>query len=132
MRPAAPNVAGRARRLGRPPCHAGAAALLALSLLALIAAFALSACGGNADPFTGLYWEPSTGRRVEISKEGDDYLLMYGAARRPFKATREGDELRVAEPLGGETVVRLGDDANTLALETGGQTSLLERLQQHQ
>jgi hypothetical protein len=109
-----------------------ATGLLALSLLALIAAFALLACGGNADPFTGLYWEPSSGRRVEIRKEGDDYLVIYGAAKRPFKATREGDELRVAEPLGGETVVRLGDDVNTLELATGGKTSLLERLQQHQ
>ena len=92
----------------------------------------MPACGGNADPFTGLYWEPSSGRRVEIRKEGDDYLLIYGAAKRPFKATREGDELRVAEPLGGQTVVRLGDDVSTLELETGGKTSLLERLQQHQ
>ena len=105
--------------------------LLALVLLALVAS-ALPACGGNADPFTGLYWEPSSGRRVEIRKEGDDYLLIYGAAKRPFKATREGDELRVAEPLGGQTVVRLGDDVSTLELETGGKTSLLERLQQHQ
>jgi hypothetical protein len=109
-----------------------AAGLLALFLLGLIVACVLPACGGNADPFTGLYWEPSSGRRVEIRKEGDDYLLIYGAAKRPFKATREGDELRVAEPLGGETVVRLGEDVNTLELSTGGETSLLERLQQHQ
>jgi hypothetical protein len=106
--------------------------MLALSVLALLSAFALPACGGNADPFTGLYWEPSSGRRVEIRKEGDHYLLVYGAAKRPFKATREGDELKVAEPLGGQTVVRLGDGVGTLELETGGKTSLLERLQQHQ
>ena len=108
-----------------------AAALLVLLLLAAVAASALSACG-NADPFTGLYWEPSTARRVEIRKEGDAYLLYYGAAMRPFTATREGDELRIAEPMGGETIVRLGEAEGTLELETAGETTLLKRLQQHQ
>jgi len=107
------------------------AALLVLLLLATVAAPALSACG-NADPFTGLYWEPSTARRVEIRKEGDAYLLYYGAALRPFTATREGDELRVAEPMGGQTIVRLGEAEGTLELETAGETTLLKRLQQHQ
>jgi hypothetical protein len=63
----------------RPP----AAVLLVLLLLAAVVTPALPACG-NADPFTGLYWEPSTARRVEIRKEGDAYLLYYGAAMRPF------------------------------------------------
>jgi hypothetical protein len=110
--------------------RASAAALLVLLLVA-VAAPALSACG-NADPFTGLYWEPSTGRRVEIRKEGDAYQLFYGAAKRPFVAAREGDELRISEPMGGETVVRLGDDVGTLELVTAGKKSRLERLQQHQ
>jgi hypothetical protein len=113
--------------LRRPP----AAALLVLLLLAAVATPALPACG-NADPFTGLYWEPSTARRVEIRKEGDAYLLYYGAAMRPFKATREGDELRIAEPMGGRTIVRPGEAEGTLELETAGKTTLLERLQQHQ
>ncbi len=108
-----------------------AAALAVLLALAVVAGSALPACG-NADPFTGLYWEPSTARRVEIRKEGDAYLLYYGAAKRPFEATREGDELRIAEPLGGQTIVRLGEAEGTLELETAGETSLLERLQQHQ
>ena len=108
-----------------------AAALLVLLLLATIAAPALSGCG-NADPFTGLYWEPSTARRLEIRKEGDAYLLYYGAAKRPFKATREGDELRIAEPMGGQTIVRLGAAEGTLELQTAGKTTQLERLQQHQ
>jgi hypothetical protein len=127
MRPGAPAVA-RDRR----PARIGAAAALLALLLALVAAFALPACGGNADPFTGLYWEPSTARRVEIRKDGDAYRLYYGAAKRPFEATRDGDELVIAEPMGGRTIVRLGDDADTLELETAGKTTLLKRLQQHQ
>jgi hypothetical protein len=43
-----------------------AAGLLALLLVTLVASLALAGCEGNADPFTGLYWEPSSGRRVEI------------------------------------------------------------------
>jgi hypothetical protein len=117
---------------GRRRARLGAAAALLALLLTLVAALALPACGGNADPFTGLYWEPSTARRVEIRKDGDAYRLYYGAAKRPFVATRDGDELIIAEPMGGRTVVRLGDDANTLELETAGKTTLLERLQQHQ
>jgi hypothetical protein len=109
------------------------AGLLTLALaVAGLGLVALAGCGGNADPFVGLYWEPSSARRVEIRKDGDDYRLYYGAAVRPFKATREGDELRVAEPMGGETIVRLGDDPGTLTLETAGKTTLLKRLQQHQ
>jgi hypothetical protein len=108
-----------------------AALLLVLLLLAAAAAPALTACG-NADPFAGLYWEPSTARRVEIRKDGDTYLLYYGAELRPFTATREGDELRIAEPMGGETIVRLGDAEGTLELVTAGETTQLKRLQQHQ
>ena len=115
----------RDRRWTRPGV---AAALLAL-LLALVVA--LRRCG-NADPFAGLYWEPSTARRVEIRKDGDDYRLYYGAAKRPFEATRDGDELVITDPMGGRTVVRPGDDADTLELETAGKTTLLKRLQQHQ
>jgi hypothetical protein len=127
MRPGAHGVTRDRRR-----ARLGATATLLALLLALVAAFALPACGGNADPFSGLYWEPSTARRVEIRKDGDAYRLYYGAAKRPFEATRDGDELVIAEPMGGRTVVRLGDDANTLELETAGKTTLLKRLQQHQ
>jgi hypothetical protein len=127
MSAAATGAARRRRRTRRT-----AAGVLALLLFLLVPAVALPACGGNADPFTGLYWEPSSGRRVEIRKAEEGYLLYYGAAKRPFKATREGDELRIAEPMGGQTVVRLGDDETTLELETAGKTSLLKRLQQHQ
>ena len=128
MRRAARDRARRRRRTSRE----AATLLLGPLLLAFVAAVVLPACGGNADPFSGLYWEPSTARRVEIRRDGDGYLLYYGAAKRPFKATRDGDELRIAEPMGGRTVVRRGADEGTLELETGGETTLLERLQQHQ
>ena len=94
--------------------------------------FVLAGCGGNADPFVGLYWEPSTSRRVEIRKDGDDYWLFYGAALQPHQATRYGDELRITEPMGGQTIVRAGDEVGVLELETAGKTTLLKRLQQHQ
>ena len=109
-----------------------AAGLLVLLLVALVAAPALAGCGGNADPFAGLYWEPSSGRRVEIRKDGDAYWLYYGAAKQPYQAKRDGDELRIAEPMGGQTIVRRGETEGTLVLETGGKTTLLKRLQQHQ
>ncbi len=105
--------------------------LLCLCAALALGLVALSGCG-DADPFVGLYWEPSTSRRVEIRKDGDDYRLYYGAAMKPFKAIRHGDELRIAEPMGGQTVVRRGDDVGTLKLETAGKTTTLKRLQQHQ
>ena len=109
-----------------------AAGLLALVLIALVAAPVLVGCGGDADPFTGLYWEPSSGRRVEIRKEGDTYWLYYGAAKQAYQAKRDGDELVIAEPMGGRTIVRRGETEGTLKLESAGKTTLLERLQQHQ
>jgi hypothetical protein len=110
-----------------------AAGLLAIFLASIaLGLFALTGCGGNADPFVGLYWEPSTGRRVEIRKDGDEYWLYYGAALKPYQAVREGDELRITEPMGGQTIVRPGDEVGVLELETAGKTTLLKRLQQHQ
>jgi hypothetical protein len=109
-----------------------AAGLLALLLATLIAAPLLAGCGGNADPFTGLYWEPSSGRRVEIRKDGETYWLYYGAAKQAYPARRDGDELIIAEPMGGETIVRKGDTEGALELETAGKTTTLKRLQQHQ
>ena len=110
----------------------GAAGLLALVLIGLVAAPVLVGCGGNADPFKGLYWEPSSGRRVEIRKEGDTYWLYYGAARQAYQARRDGGELVITEPMGGRTIVRRGETEGALKLESAGKTTLLERLQQHQ
>jgi hypothetical protein len=109
-----------------------AAGLLALLLTGLVAMLVLAGCGGNADPFTGLYWEPSSGRRVEIRKDADAYRLYYGAARESYKATRHGDELRIAEPLGGQTIVRPGKAEGTLVLFSGGKTTKLQALPEHQ
>ena len=108
------------------------AGLLALLLATLLLAPLLTGCGGNADPFTGLYWEPTSGRRVEIRKEGETYWLYYGAAKQAYQAKRDGDELIIAEPMGGETIVRRGEAEGTLELETAGKTTLLKRLPQHQ
>jgi hypothetical protein len=112
----------------RIPCRGRLVVALALAFLGVLA---LSACADD-DPFAGLYWEPSTGRRVEIRVDGDAYQFIYGAGKRPFAAVREGDELRIAEPLGGVTVVRPGDAAGTLQLSTAGKTSVLEPVPQHQ
>ena len=109
-----------------------AVVLTAVLALVLAAAWALSACGEQPDPFAGLYWEPSTGRRVEIRVDDGSYHLIYGAGKRAFPATREGDELHITEPLGGVTVVRPGDDGGALELSAGGRTTRLEPLPQHQ
>jgi hypothetical protein len=106
--------------------------LVVLAAAALLSPLALAGCGGNADPFTGLYWEPSSSRRVEIRKDGDTYWLYYGAGKQPFRATRYGDELRIVEPMGGEAIVRGGEAEGTLELEAAGKTTLLKRLGQHQ
>jgi hypothetical protein len=108
-----------------------AAGLLALLLATLVAALALAACG-NADPFAGLYWEPATGRRVEIRKEGSAYRLYYGAAKQPFKAVREGGTLIIPQPIGGQTIVRPGKTAGTLEMESAGSTTVLKPLPEHQ
>lgn len=82
----------------------------------------------DADPFSGVWWEPSSGRRIEIVRAVDGYTLYYGAQRRPFSAERRGDgELRIAAPLGGDILVRpVADDR--LELVDGGTATTLERL----
>jgi len=105
--------------------------LLAVVLAALLLPLVLAACG-NADPFVGLYWEPSSGRRVEIRQDGDAYKLYYGRDLRAHAAKREGDELVITDPMGGKTVIRITDEEGSLQLVTGGETTSLERLQEHQ
>jgi hypothetical protein len=107
------------------------ALVLSLATAALAIATLLAACG-NADPFVGLYWEPSSGRRIEIRREGDGYSLIYGAAKLTSAARREGDELVIRHPLGGDTIVRKGDAEGVLIMESGGGTTRLKRLQQRQ
>jgi len=108
-----------------------AVAVLAVTLVLLAVALPVAACGAGDDPFTGLWWEPTTARRIEITKDGDQYRLLYGAARRPYQATREGDELRVRQPIGGDIVVKTAADGR-LDMVGDGQTSRLVRVPQHQ
>jgi len=108
-----------------------AVAGLAAALLLLAAALALASCGSGDDPFTGLWWEPATARRIEITKDGDQYRLLYGAARRPYQATREGDELRVRQPIGGDIVVKTAAEGR-LTMVIDGKSSRLVRVPQHQ
>ena len=108
-----------------------AAAGLAVAIAFLAAALPLAACGAADDPFTGLWWEPTTARRIEITKDGDQYHLLYGAARRPYQARREGEELRVRQPIGGDIVLKAAAEGR-LSMVSGGQTSRLARVPQHQ
>jgi hypothetical protein len=127
-------AAGKTRR--RAALHPAAKVrpvTVVLVLVLLAAALlppALAACGGSADPFAGLYWEPATGRRIEIRHTGDAYALYYGRDLRPFPATLKGDRLVISDPMGGKTVVRRGGEEGTLELVTGGKTTQLRRLRQ--
>jgi len=108
-----------------------AVALAALAVLLLSLALALAACGAKGDPFAGLWWEPATGRRIEIRVAGGSYEVVYGAQKEPFPAKRHGDELRVTDPLGGVAVFRQAD-GGTLTLTAAGKTSELKPVPQHQ
>jgi hypothetical protein len=69
--------------------------------------------------------------REPLHRGGGAYRFYCGVAKRPHRATREGAELRIKEPLGGEIVVRAaGDDA--LELVIGGRTTRFKRLPRHQ
>ena len=111
---------------------APAGAVLLVCLVAVVAPLALAACGATTDPFAGLYWEPSSGRRIEIERDGDAYKLYYGRDLRAYPATLDGEELVVTDPMGGKTVVRPGTAAGTLMMSSGGETTVLKPLPQHQ
>ena len=116
-------MSGRGRR---------AVAGLAAALMLLGAALPLAACGAADDPFTGLWREPATARRIEIRKDGDKYWLYYGADKQAFSAIRDGDELRIRQPMGADIVVRPGSADGTLEMITDGKTTLLKALPEHQ
>ena len=97
----------------------------------LAASVALAGCGGNADPFAGLYWEPSSGRRVEIRKDGDAYRLYYGATSTPTRPPATGKNSCITEPMGGQTIVRPRRRRGALELDRG-QDDGLKPLPQHQ
>lgn len=104
------------------------AAAAGLALAAAFLALALLLGRQGDDPFSGVYWEPASGRRVEIARQGDSYVLYYGVARRPFPAVREGDTLRLRDPLGGTIVVRPAGDGG-LRLEGAGAAGALRPLE---
>ena len=120
---------GPARSSGR---RLGAALLFACVLAVVLAPLVLTACGAGTDRFAGLCWEPASGRRIEIEKDGDAYKLCYGRDKRAFTATLDGDRLVIADPMGGRSVVRPGEAEGTLELVSGGETTLLKPLPQHQ
>jgi hypothetical protein len=116
--------AGRAARAGL--------LLVLVLLLGSPALLALAACGGDTDPFAGVYREPSTGRRIEVRHTQDGYELYYGRELQPFPATRDGDLLTITDPMGGKTTLRPGQAEGTLQMVSGGKTTVLKPLPQHQ
>lgn len=104
--------------------RAAAATLVAAAALVIV----ILVVAGGDDPFSGTYWEPASGRRVEIVREGDRYVLYYGVGRRPFPAERVGDALRLRDPLGGTVVVTPAGDG-TLRLEGEGGASVLRPIE---
>ena len=74
---------------------------------------------------------PRAGRRIEITKDDEQYRLLYGAALRPYPATRDGDELRIRQPIGDDIVVRVAFGGR-LQMVIGGKTTRLVRVPQHQ
>jgi hypothetical protein len=109
------------RRQGRRRLVALCAVVAAAVALAVVA----TSLARGDDAFVGVWWEPASGRRVEIVRDGDTYTLLYGAQRRPFSAERRGDEPVIAAPLGGDIVVR-AVTADKLELEDGGHTTTLQ------
>ena len=78
------------------------------------------------DPFAGVYWDPGSGRRVEITLEDGRYQLLYGVAKHWYAAERHGDELQVRDPFSGYVLVRATDEG--LFLVNGGAETKLEPL----
>ncbi len=108
----------------------GATVLFAVVLFA--GAAQIAACGTAAsDPFVGSWWEPSSGRRVDVKAAAGGYEVRVGADLKAYPAAESGGELRVAHPTLGDLVLRTAPDGE-LELVSGGTASLLERAPQHQ
>lgn len=106
-------------------------AALGLALLLAASAVQLAACGTNDDPFAGLWWDPTSGQRLEIRKDGDAYTLQVGTDMQRYTAAARGEELYVRSSEGGDIVVRQAAD-DRLDLFIGGTSSRLQRAPQHQ
>jgi hypothetical protein len=108
-------------------------AALLLVLLALAAGAPLVACGGTAqDPFVGSWWEPASGRRVQVrAAEDGGYEVLFGSDLKAYPATESGGNLAVTHPeLGALELKKAAEDR--LELVSDGTASLLERAPQHQ
>jgi hypothetical protein len=107
--------------------------LVTLGLALLLAALALqlAACGTNDDPYTGLWWEPSSGLRLEIRKDGGAYTLQVGTDLQRYTAEARGEELYVARSQGGDITVKQAPEGR-LDLVIGGTSNRLQRAPQHQ
>jgi hypothetical protein len=107
-----------------------AAALMLAALLCALA-LALASCGAGDDPFAGVWWEPATARRIEITLKDGSYRLYYGAAKLAYPATRVGDELHIRQPMGGMIVVKAMKGGG-LDLVIAGKSSRLKPVPQDQ
>lgn len=127
-----PAVGGGSRAPRRRPSRASRRRRLLLFLLAatglvVVVVVALAVLRGpGEDPFTGVYWDRDSGRRVEITHRDGGYQLLYGVARRGYPAERYGDELQVRDPFSGYVLVRSTDEG--LVLVSGSRTTKLEPL----
>lgn len=101
--------------------------IVALALVAALVILVIAVRARDDDPFVGRYWEPSTARRVEVRKDGDQYWFYYGSAQRKYGATLAGHELRIGQPLGDPIVVRCVGKGR-LDLIIDGTTTRLEPL----
>jgi hypothetical protein len=98
-----------------------------VAILLAVAAASLAGCGAGDDPFGGVWWEPDTGRRIEIRRQDDGYRLLYGAEKRPFAAVREGDRLTITQPFGAPITIAASEDG-TLRMLSDGRASVLRRV----
>ena len=107
--------------------------LAALGFALLLAALAvqLTACGTNDDPYTGLWWEPASGLRLEVRKEGGSYTLQVGTDLQRYAAEVRGEELYAARSEGGDITVRQAPE-DRLDIVIGDTSSRLQRAPQHQ
>ncbi len=115
-----------AQRAARRRARRRLLVLVAIVAILVIAAVVVLAQRDAGDPFSGVYWDPASGRRVEITHTDGRFQFLYGTARQGYPAERHGSELRVRDPFTGYIVVR--STSAGLVLEMGARTSKLRPL----
>ena len=108
-------------------------ALATFGIALLLAALAaqLAACGTNDDPFAGLWWEPTSGLRMEVRKASDAYTVQVGTDLQRYTAEVRGAELYVTRSEGGDITVKQAPEGR-LDVVIGGTSNRLQRAPQHQ